>query len=325
MKGQFNINRYFGVEIEYYRPSQTSNSYIATCLQALGIETQLEAYNHETRPHWKIVSDSSVDSPPSGYTGYNEIVSPKLKGLEGLKSLKKVLEVLNSLDCKVNYACGIHIHHDVTNIFEGNKKESKKFLFNLIKWIAKFEHCIYKLVSPSRLDNRRYSTPVRESFNGFASDNKTNEINKLIKKDVARKHREYGNGVTTKNRYASPSIQRVRACGLNLKHVWTRGSIEFRYHNGSLNYNKIEAWIVTTQAIINVVETKGYVCLKYVENGRTGFNKFLVALGFTQSNRDGLVEKTKKYNRKRFKELSARESEYSRYNSYDFVSDGINN
>ena len=52
------------------------------------------------------------------------------------------------------------------------------------------------------------------------------------------------------NNQPSPSVQYNRACGLNFRNVWTRGSVEFRYHNGSLNFDKIVSWIVFTQAII---------------------------------------------------------------------------
>jgi hypothetical protein len=326
MKGKFNTNRDFGVEIEFLRKTSVSQEKIAEALRDAGITCFVEGYNHETRNYWKIVGDSSVYNTLRGYEGHNEIVSPRLNGRGGLVELEEVLKVLNNLDCKVNFNCGIHVHHDVTEKMREGSKQAKKFLFNLIKWVGKFEHCIYKLVAPSRLDNRRFSVPVRQTFEGFNTyttfENNSKKLDKVLKRDVNRK---YGrdNNTTICNQETYPTLQQYRSCGLNLRNVWTRGSIEFRYHNGILNFEKISNWIVTTQAMVNVVENKGYVCLKHVEKGKVGFNKFLVALGFTATGRDNLVEKAKKYNRIRFRELSQRELEYQNHNDYSYVADGL--
>lgn len=326
-KGKFNINRDFGIEIEYLRPSNVSNEIIANAIQSTGIDCRVESYNHITRNNWKIVSDSSVYNTLPNMAGHNEIVSPRLKGYDGLLELSKVLKVLNDKGCKVNYNCGIHIHHDVTEKMVSNKKEANQFLFNLIKWTAKFEHHIYKLVSPSRLDRRRYSIPVRECFYGFRNNSNakvvTNRISELLKRDVDNKYRNNNCEINSNQTY--PQIQGNRSCGLNLRNVWTRGSVEFRYHNGSLNYDKIVSWLMVTQSIVNVVESKKYVILKYVENNAKGFNKFLTALGFNKPNADTVIKSAKKYSRARYKTLSSMEANYRGHRSYAYVADGIAN
>ena len=83
-KGQFNLDRGFGVEIEFLRPTNVSQQEIAETLTEGGVETIVESYNHQTRPYWKIVTDSSVWTGESSYEGNNEIVSPILYGTEGL-------------------------------------------------------------------------------------------------------------------------------------------------------------------------------------------------------------------------------------------------
>ena len=87
-KGQFNLDRGFGVEIEFLRPTNVSQQEIAETLTEGGVETIVESYNHQTRPYWKIVTDSSVwTNSSTGYKGDNEIVSPILYGTEGLGKL----------------------------------------------------------------------------------------------------------------------------------------------------------------------------------------------------------------------------------------------
>ena len=332
-KGKFNENRGFGVEIEFLRSTRVSKINISEAIQDKGIECEVEDYNHITRPHWKIVNDVSVNANMSGYTGSNEIVSPILYGEEGLKQLKTVLDVLKDLNCKVNYTCGIHVHHDVTDIVVQGKKQGEKFLSNLIKFVAKYEHLIYKLVSPSRLDNRNYSTPVRREYfrrNDTVTRNNLKSMLTRVKRDCTRKYRN-GNYIGSTQTY--PRVQINRACGLNFRNVWTRGAVEFRYHNGSLNFDKISSWVAVTQAIINSVEDTKAVQMTYVPNNVSGFSSFRGAIGFIRRsgvdpsvgsfNRCSVVKKANTFLQRRFKGNLSRVSDYAAYSQYSYVKDGL--
>lgn len=67
----------------------------------------VEGYNHTTRPHWKLVTDSSLNGNDTF-----ELVSPILVGEAGLRELEKVCWVLDLCDVKVNESCGLHVHID---------------------------------------------------------------------------------------------------------------------------------------------------------------------------------------------------------------------
>jgi|TARA_R100000084_G_scaffold103967_1_gene60228 hypothetical protein len=333
IKGQFNNNRGFGVEVEFIRPNNVSKQDIC---DALTVNCRVEGYNHITRPHWKIVSDSSVSANGRrGYVGDNEIVSPILYGENGFVQLKSMLDTLKQLECEVNYTCGIHVHHDVTNMMVQGKEKSQKFLANLVKFVAKYEHLIYKLVSPSRLDNRQYSTPVRREYFSYDLDVTKNDVKKMINKvknDCNRKYNRGGNVIDRDQ--PSPNVQHNRACGLNFRNVWTRGSVEFRYHNGSLNFEKIVSWIVFTQAIVNAVEDTKSVSMSFVPNNIKGLASLRGAIGFirrsgmepterTVFSRDEYVNLSNKYVQKRYKELSRREADYEVNMQYRYVKDGL--
>lgn len=326
-KGQFNENRGFGVEIEYIRPNNVSKQDIC---DALTVGCEVEGYNHITRPHWKIVTDCSVTANDNQYgrglVGDNEIVSPILYGADGFAQLKNVLDVLNELGCEVNYTCGIHVHHDVTNKMVEGKYQSEKFLANLIKFVAKYEHLIYKLVSPSRLDSRCYSTPVRQEFFGYGSTVSKSDVAKMVAKVKSDCNRKYGSSNDTRidRGQTYPYTQDRRACGLNFRNVWTRGSVEFRYHNGSLNFEKIVSWIVFTQAIINTVEDTNAVQMNYVPNNVDGLFYLRKAIGFVGSTtRDDVTEIATNYVTKRYKEMSNREADYRVNRQYAYVADGL--
>ena len=306
-KGQFNLERGFGVEIEFLRPQNVSKQAIAETLTQGGVETYVESYNHNTRPYWKIVTDSSVHSNDSEHYGDNEIVSPILYGTDGLNQLQMILIGLNELGCKINRTCGIHIHHDVTDVVS-QQSTGVKFLTNLVKFVAKFEHIIYKLVTPSRLDGRGYSVPVRKTFFRYG-----------LKTFIKRMKADCRDRYERENTSIYPSVQRYRACGLNLRNVWTRGAVEFRYHNGSLNFDKISTWIILTQAIVNSVENTNSVKLNNPSENGDGLFYFKKAIGFIgDKDRCELTKVACKLTTKRFKQLSQRD-DYIANADYSYV------
>ena len=100
----YTFNRKFGIEIEAYNCSRER---LARELRESGIEVVVEGYNHTTRPHWKLVTDSSLNGNDTF-----ELVSPILVGEAGLRELEKVCWVLELCDVKVNGSCGLHVHID---------------------------------------------------------------------------------------------------------------------------------------------------------------------------------------------------------------------
>lgn len=323
MKNKFNTTKGYGIEIEFIRPNELEKSTIVNKINSNLTDEgftgcQLESYNHITRPTWKLVGDSSVHGQYN-YRGGNELVSPILRGLNGKRQLEIVLKVLNDLGCKVNRSCGLHVHHDVTDTMVKGKKEATVFLNNLIKFTCKFEHFIYRLISPSRLTGS-WCQPARRYFTNMRNSNTANlsQISKNIFKNVKEqcddKYNRYGRGQT--NSYTPSTLQRGRYCGLNLKNIWTRGSVEFRYHQGTLSFNKIWSWVVLTQAIINVTEVAKSVSFKNIPYSKDGFFYFRKALGFIGSKeRCSEVKFANKTTSKRFKEMTTTEHEATRTRS----------
>ena len=330
MKGHFNSDRDFGIEIEFLIPRDKTQETIANALRGVGVDCRVEGYNHTTRPHWKIVGDVSVSGNRT-HTGNNELVSPRLCGENGLRQVEKVCDVLNLLGCEVNKSCGLHVHQDVTDIVGESDRTATKFLKNLVLFCAKYENIIYKLISPSRLDNRQYSIPVRRIFFNSRYMRLNNELS-TIKNDLDRKVKIVVNDKSESS--VSGNLQHSRSCGLNLYKIWQRGSVEFRYHNGTLNFDKIKSWVVVTNAIVNSVENTNFVKLCNVPNGSRGLASFRGAIGFVgrSGNQDGtpysndqLTKDANLFIQRRYRSLNARQDAYARHQDYRYVSDGIFN
>ena len=132
-----NNKRTFGIEIELVHGNKYA---MRDALQRAGIDCEVEGYNHTTRPHWKIVTDSSIRG--GGY----EVVSPILKGEEGLDEVRRVCEVLNEQGATVNRSCGLHVHHGAEDL-------KARHLQNLLNLYRRSEGVIDSMMPVSRREN----------------------------------------------------------------------------------------------------------------------------------------------------------------------------
>lgn len=211
-------NRLFGIEIEFINAEA---SVVAEKMRAAGVECQTENYNHNTRRHWKIVTDSSVaDSSGRRGTGL-ELVSPPLSGEEGKRELEIACKALNEAGAKVNNSCGLHIHHDATNFTVDAFKK-------LYAVYIRFEDALDTLMPASRRnDENSYCKGFKREQQGYL--------------DAIR-------GCATVN-----DIQNVfgsRYCKLNCQSYTRHSTIEFRQHAGTTNFTKIWNWLVLTQTMV---------------------------------------------------------------------------
>lgn len=208
---EFNESRTFGVEIEFTQPSD--RFVVERRLREAGINAQVEGYNHTTKNHWKIVTDASCG---------NELVSPILRGHQGLEEVKKVCAVLNSIGCKVDKRCGVHVHHYVGDL------EIKNFR-NLYIAYAKYENLIDSLMPVSRRgSNNNYCFSL---IHGSYENTLENILSCKTLNDL-------------ENSFCS------RYYKLNIKSYVKYGTIEFRQHSGSTDATKITNWIMFTQLMV---------------------------------------------------------------------------
>ena len=196
-------NRSFGIEIEFVG---VTKSRVAAMLRANGVEAFVEGYNHQTRNHWKIVSDSSLHHY-SGLTG--ELVSPILTGAEGVRQLETVCRVLNELEgCTVNRTCGLHVHLDC-------RRMTAAEIATVFERYAEYEEQIDLIMPRSRRGQARWCQSLED-----------------------RKG-------TMKNRDTKTSMAHAmgRYYKVNMTNIASRGAIEFRQHSGTTDFRKISNWL----------------------------------------------------------------------------------
>lgn len=204
----------FGVELECLMPTGVTKENIAVRIRDLGVECEVEVYNHNTTAKWKIVTDGSLGD----YTRGIEIVSPVLYGDAGLEAVAKVASVLKSAGCKITKRCGFHVH-------VGARNEGVDFFRNLAKLYASAEPVIDTFMAPSRRGNtNNYAQSV-------VHNNTIDSATTLI--DVARSMGQSNYSIRGAGRYKK----------LNFQSFWQHGTVEFRHHQGTVDAEKIKNWI----------------------------------------------------------------------------------
>lgn len=210
----YTFTRKFGIEIEAYNCTREK---LASELRLAGIDVAVEGYNHTTRNHWKLVTDSSL-------TGNNtfELVSPVLEGEAGLKELEKVCWVLEYCDVKVNDSCGLHIHMDAAD-------------FDLQTWknlALSYKH-LERVIDSFMPQSRRQNYYCKGLSSISAADiQAAQNINDL--------RAAFGN-----NRYRK----------VNLEAYARHRTVEFRQHSGTTNFTKMENWVRFLNGLITFAKS----------------------------------------------------------------------
>lgn len=194
----------WGAEIEFL--TTVSPDALAAEMNRRGVRTVAESYNHTTRSYWKIVHDGSC--------GW-ELVSPPLSGDEGMRQLQVACEAMAALNVQVNRTCGLHIHHDATQMDLDTYK-------NTITLYASAQDAISSTLPESRR-NATYAYPYNST--------------ELARVRTALDIRSMGHVL---GRYKV----------VNTQSYARHQTVEFRQHSGTTEYDKIRHWIAFGQALI---------------------------------------------------------------------------
>lgn len=268
----FNQERTWGVEIEFCNKHHE----VFAALLDKGLDVRQESYNHSDRSWWKLTTDSSagITEDVGGY----ELVSPPIKGEEGFRQLQIVCETLKEVGVVINERCGLHVHHNASDF----TVDTFKRIFALY---TRFESAMDELhIMGRRADNNEYAHSIKaiarsaDSGSGFWLS--------------------LNNAVTDNDLYWLFSN---RYCKVNYQAYVRHGTIEFRQHTGTCDFNDIKNWIVLTQAIVERC-ISGTI---NIEEGATDwFNFKKVIRGYAWMGADELLQEAVKHFNKRRRELA---------------------
>ena len=204
----------FGIEIEAYNCNMER---LARELREAGIRVAVEGYNHTTRDHWKLVTDSSLQ-------GNNtfELVSPILAGENGLKELETVCWVLDICDAKVNDSCGFHVHMDAAAFSCACCKKPPEPYKHL-------EHLIDAFMPRARRNNTYCKSLSGVSDERIKAVRTIDDLQEVFNND--RYHK------------------------VNFEAYSRHRTVEFRQHSGTTNFTKMENWIRFLNGLITFAKS----------------------------------------------------------------------
>ena len=223
-------DRAWAIEIECMVPGSADSRAFKTELRRFGFRT---TYDGSISPNVQ----------QRGFSGVEIVSDGPMTGQAGRESVVGLCEILARYNVEVNVSCGLHVHIDAR---DKSWKEIKKL------WAAvkTNEDVIYAMLPPSRSS---VSWAKKVGMSGEQIDNiKTKE--QMYGTWYSYQNGGRGEHVSSQwnNKYNSS-----RYHGLNLHPWWYQGSVEFRYHSGTTEFEKIWNWILFCQRLTETTTVTG--------------------------------------------------------------------
>jgi len=267
-------NMTFGIEFEAI--SKVSRWELANHYDNLipNYDFEGEEYNHQTRDYWKVVYDDSLDTWEE-FTHTTELVSPILKGESGFRDLKNITSFIERDSMtKVNKSCGTHIHLGINQYWEERRltvEQKIRAMKNLFMIYTKYQDEIDSILSPSRRSNKwahnLIYTTTQVRTDRIDSDSERKKVLRNFSRKLNKKHSIQAIHEMTGTRYQV----------INLQNWVSRGTVEFRQHQGTQNFEKIKHWIIFLMKLIERATDKAIQDKKITSgirtNGRAKFNQ----------------------------------------------------
>ena len=269
---------------------------LAQIFNANGLPAVARPYSHDPVPAGVTLCveyDGSLEGDSQGFSGITfhqlEIKTKPLNGFEEfLQVVPKTVKLATFLNCQVNRTTGLHVHLDTAEEVRSNPK----FIRSLLNLTYRFEPVIYGLVAPSRR-TCGYCRPMPDLREQWSRCHSTRSYQRLL---------------TYWQRYI----------GVNCCYMLSENSrVEFRWHGGSLDAEKISSWVVLLNRLLDCAHTRNCQTPKsQVENSRHGLRKMMVTLGLLTNSRVWTVAKelapTRRYLIRHWKQLNTDQLKKSR-------------
>ena len=183
----------------------------------------------EVDGNWRAVHDGSIEAHGEGSRAV-EFVSRVPKNGDALWKDVEYITDYTSTNFAVNRSCGVHVHVDGRDL-------EWKAIKNLLLLGKSVQNILYKMLPPSREISRwcRKIPMSRESIRSIESNQDF----------IDSWYSSWG---------VDPSMDKyndARYCNMNMHARILHGSIEFRYHSGTLNKEKLLHWIRICTAIVD--------------------------------------------------------------------------
>jgi hypothetical protein len=272
-------------EARFGRKEMTNRNATSEAIETrkFGIEIEVEGLTREQAKQqiafprgWHVVTDGSL-------CGGCEVTSPPMT-LRKFGNVEYTMEKLMEESAKISKRCSIHVHVDAGDFdLEAMKRlvENTRAYEPWIYQIARGGDTAHRGKGP---DSYHYCQPIEQVHRSDETD-----YNKLIK---AKSFQEFWEQWYRVPRQELPYIfsqkyNRTRYRGLNLHSYNYRGTIEFRYFDGTLNPRDVKAWVILCLRLVERSLNKRTVLrgVKVMDTGRNPLYRLATGLGLTDEER----------------------------------------
>ena len=214
----FDMKRFIGIESEMLNDDLPTE-----------YDEEYDFHDYIDSPRgWELVHDGSLSAGGVELRTNKPVQSDMIKVL--LNSLDR--HILNH-DTSVDDSCGVHIHFNALDL-------GLEYIKNLLHIMKHIEPIIFDTL-PSHREDNRYCKPIYKKIDSF----KINKIQNIS--DLCRFwYNQIGETDFDMNHYNDS-----RYFGLNLHSRFYMGTIEFRYHEGTVDTSDIYGWIKFLRSIVN--------------------------------------------------------------------------
>lgn len=235
----------FGVEIEFVDFSVNDALDSLASLFRTGSGDNNFVRDSRSRP-WQVVEDGSlVSDGEEDNDSTGELVTPPLRYNE-IPLLQSAVRQLRNDGACINDTCGVHVHVGV-----GDRDFTGIGMARLANLVKRHEELLYQVleVREGRVDAFCRKLPSRmpkeikerrKELSTFGAGCRSPDLMMDRMKEIW--YRE-------PNPATEQHYHQTRYFGLNLHSYWYRGTIEYRFFNGSLHAGKIRAYVVLALAL----------------------------------------------------------------------------
>jgi hypothetical protein len=263
-------DRLIGIEIETVCPvvghgdNYEIQRLVADILTQQGLPSHARSYSHQPVPAGCVFC-VEADSSLQGETRFQgirwahlELKNRPMTFAEVEQALPLALEILSYLGCRVNASTAVHVHHDFSQVV--HRPETAR---NLAHLFHRFQRVLFGCVAPSRASSH-YCKPLQQSD--------------ATRFDSVRSYADLCREVARCDRFRA----------LNFTNVSNRDrmTVEYRLHGGTLDWQKLRAWVLATQRWTEHAVTRScHHREEPIPNTRAGLNALLVSTGLKVNSR----------------------------------------
>jgi hypothetical protein len=246
----------FGVEVEFTGLTELAAAVVVNqVIRGTRVGQSVTARDGRV---WQVVRDGSVRSPGG------ELVTPIL-GMEDLNTLRQVVRALRAAGAYADPTCGIHVHVDGAEF-------TPNALRSLLRMVYRQENIIEKAFGIEQGRRQVFCRPVSQLLIDRLATKGT-----LTREALAKAW--YGGPAANLRKYHD-----TRYSGVNLHSYFYRGTVEFRWFNGSLNDGEVAANVIfclslADKALKSKSAAAGAQRAYDPRSARYDFRVFLLGLG----------------------------------------------